>query len=70
MEFEITKLHPTQYVETNVGNPVIDEDLRYGREASAQESQQQHEPIAINKPRREICNLLDIMIQWLMNFEL
>ena len=35
MEFEITTLHPTRFVETNVGNPVIEEDLRDGGEGSA-----------------------------------
>ena len=47
-------MHSTRSVETNVGNPVIEEDLRYGGEGFAQESQQQHESIVVNKPRREI----------------
>ena len=38
VEFEITTLHPTRYFDTNVGNPVIEEDLRDCGEGSAQES--------------------------------
>ena len=40
VEFEITMLYPTRSFETNVGNPVIEEDLRDDGEGSAQESQQ------------------------------
>ena len=54
VEFEITTLHPTRFVEKNDGNPVIKEDLRDGGEGSVQESQQQLEYIAVNKPRCEI----------------
>ena len=36
---------------------MIKEDLTDGEEGYAQESQQQHESIAINKPRREIRRL-------------
>ena len=38
VEFEIT-LHPTRSVETDVSNTIIEEDLRYGGEGSAKESQ-------------------------------
>ena len=55
VEFEITMLYPTRSFETNVGNPVIEEDLRDDGEGSAQESQQQHEYIVVNKSRYEIC---------------
>ena len=34
---------------------MIQDDLRYGGEGSAQESQHQLESIAVNKPRSEIC---------------
>ena len=54
MEFEITTLHPTWSIETNVGNLVTGEDLRDAGEGFPQESQHQHESIAVNKPRREI----------------
>ena len=57
MEFEITTLQPTPSVEANVDNPMIDEDLRDSGESSAQESQNQHESIVVNKPRREIRRL-------------
>ena len=54
VEFQITMLHPTRSIETNVGNLVTKEDLRDGGEGYAQESQQQHEYIIINKTIHEI----------------
>ena len=39
VEFEITTLHSTRSVETNVGNLVTEEDLRDGFKGFSQESQ-------------------------------
>ena len=39
LEFEVTTFHLTRSIETDVGNPVIKEDLRDGGEGSAQELQ-------------------------------
>ena len=73
MEFAVTTLHPTRSIETNVSNPMIEEDLGDGGEGFAQESQPQHESIAVHKPRREIRRpslYNDTMAYALPNFQL
>ena len=49
---------------------MIEEDLRDGGEGSTQESQQQFESIAIISQDVRYTSMLDIMIQWLMHFQL
>lgn len=51
-------------------NLLIEEDLRINGEGSSEEPQQQHELLQLICQDVIYSNLLDLMIQWFMHFQL